>query len=64
MHIICKDDLVCKDDLEGFKTFIRIRLLPIPVNYKDSREFIKIGLNSLQRHNNLNLSFEVELVNA
>ena len=47
-----------KDDLDGFVKCISNPTVVVAGNYRETWDYIRDGLNSLQRHTNLNLCFE------
>ncbi len=49
-----------KDDLDGFISFISNSSFSVKLGYKDSWNFIKTGLNSLNRYSNLHICFQSE----
>lgn len=49
-----------KDDLEGFVKYISDPDIAVAGEYKATWDYIRQGLNSLHRHTNLNLCFQVK----
>ena len=49
-----------RDDLDGFVRFIADPAVAVPGDYGETWDYIRQGLNSLQRHSNLHLCFRRE----